>query len=102
MVFDALGYMDNVGQTPPVVIVSESELVPELRVVVEWYEALFWDDHAQERISGKQNLGQGSYFPSLTNSCYQPKGELSSVRSWSGAAADREGVVDHTKSSHPA
>jgi hypothetical protein len=92
--------MDNVGQIHLVVIVSESVLVLELRVVVEWYEALFWDDHAQERSLGKQNLGQGSSFPSLANNCYQPKGSLSSLRSWSGAAADQDGVVGHTKSSH--
>ena len=48
MVLDALGHMDTVGQAPPVVTVSESALVLESRVVVEWYEALFWDDHAQE------------------------------------------------------
>ena len=99
LVLDALGHMDNVGQTPPIVVVSESALVLELRVVVEWYEALFWDDHAQERSLGKQNLGRGSSFPSLANNCYQLKGSLSSLRSWSGAAADQGGVVDHTKSS---
>ena len=43
MVLDAhaLGHMDNVGQTPPVVVASESALVLELRVAVEWHEALF-------------------------------------------------------------
>ena len=53
MGLDAPGHMDNVEQTSPVVIVSESALAPESRVVVEWHKALFWDGRAQERSLGK-------------------------------------------------